>query len=98
MSSISIRLSKTAAEKVRRPADLATLKQAVVDAYRAAGAGDIYFALFQANGRQFAFSSRTVIDVEWLPNRLPDKIIRQAPKLPAKAEATKGKLKKRTKG
>lgn len=96
MSSISIRLSKTAAEKVRRPADLATLKQAVVDAYRAAGAGDIYFALFQANGRQFAFSSRTVIDVEWLPNRLPDKIIRQAPKLPAKA--TKGKLKKRTKG
>lgn len=91
MSSISIRLSKTTAEKVTRPADLAALKEAAVGAYRAAGAGDIYFALFRVNGRQFALSSRTILDVEWLPNRLPDRVIRQAPKRPAAETAKKGK-------
>lgn len=76
MPSISIRLSRTAAEKIRQPREIADLKQAAVAAYKAAGAGDIYFALFRSNGRQFALSSRTVIDVEWVPNRLPDRIIR----------------------
>ncbi len=77
MVKVSIRLSKNAAEKARKPDEL---KQAALAAFQAAGAGDIYFALFRSNGQQFALSSRTIIDVEWVPNRLPDKIIRSAAK------------------
>lgn len=74
MPKISIRLSKNAAEKARKPEDL---KVAALAAFQAAGAGDIYFALFKSNGQQFALSSRTIVEVDWVPNRLPDKIIRQ---------------------
>ena len=74
MPKVSIRLSMNAAEKARKPDDL---KQAALAAFQAAGAGDIYFALFKSNGQQFALSSRTIIEVDWVPNRLPDKIIRQ---------------------
>lgn len=88
MPKVSVRLSKTAAEKVRKPSDLQALRDAAVVAHRAAGSGDIFFALFMSNGRQFALSSRTVIEVEWVPNRLPDKVIRQSasskPKKPAR--------------
>ena len=72
---VSIRLSRLALEKARKPDDL---KQAALSAFQAAGAGDIYFALFRANGQQFALSSRTIVEVDWIPNRLPDKVIRSA--------------------
>ncbi len=81
MPKVSIRLSRNAAEKARKPDDL---KDAALAAFHAAGAGDIYFALFKSNGQQFALSSRTIVEVDWVPNRLPDKIIRQAGKLPVK--------------
>jgi hypothetical protein len=77
MPKVSIRLSRNAAEKARKPNDL---KEAALAAFQAAGAGDIYFALFRSNGQQFALSSRTIVEVDWVPNRLPDKIIRQTGK------------------
>ena len=73
MSKISIRLSRTAAEKARKPDDV---RATAVAAYKAAGGGDIFFFAFKANGQQFALSSRTIIEVEWLPNRVPDRVIR----------------------
>ena len=82
MPKVSIRLSKTAAEKARKPDDL---KQAALAAFQAAGAGEIFFAAFRANGQQFALSSRTIIEVDWLPNRVPDKIIRQVGKAAARS-------------
>jgi hypothetical protein len=81
MPKVSIRLSKNATEKARKPDEL---KEAALAAFQAAGAGDIYFALFRSNGQQFALSSRTVVEVDWVPNRLPDKIIRQVEKSSAR--------------
>jgi hypothetical protein len=81
MPKVSIRLSKNAIEKARKPDEL---KEAALAAFQAAGAGDIYFALFRSNGQQFALSSRTVVEVDWVPNRLPDKIIRQVEKSSAR--------------
>jgi hypothetical protein len=75
MAKVSIRLSRNATEKARKPDDL---KAAALAAFQAAGAGDIYFALFKSNGQQFALSSRTIIEVDWVPNRLPQRVIRQA--------------------
>jgi hypothetical protein len=73
MASISIRLSKTAAAKAR---NREAVERAAIAAFEAAGKGDIHFAAFKANGQQFALSTRSVIDVEWLPNRVPEKVLR----------------------
>lgn len=73
MARISIRLSKTAAAKARNREDV---ERAAVAAFEAAGKGDIHFAPFKANGQQFALSTRAVIDVEWLPNRVPERVLR----------------------
>ena len=81
MGKVSIRLSKAAAEKARKPDDL---KQAAIAAFQAAGAGDIFFVAFKANGQQFALSSRTIIEVDWLPNRVPGRVIRRPGDGPAK--------------
>ncbi|MEP9389265.1 hypothetical protein [Mesorhizobium sp. KR9-304] len=81
MPKVSVRLSRNAAEKARKPDDL---REAALAAFQAAGAGDIYFALFKSNGQQFALSSRTIVEVDWVPNRLPDKVIRQGGRSSAK--------------
>lgn len=73
MSKISIHLSRAAAEKARKPDEV---RAAAIAAYQAAGAGDIFFRAFKSNGQQFALSSRTIIEVDWLPNRVPDRVIR----------------------
>lgn len=73
MSRIFIRLTKTAADKAR---DRAAVEKAAAAAYEAAGKGDIHFLAFKANGQQFALSSRSVLDVEWLPNRVPPRVLR----------------------
>ena len=75
MARVSIRLSRSAAEKARKPDDV---REAAFAAFERAGGGDILCAVFTANGQQFALSSRTVVDVEWLPNRIPDRVIRKA--------------------
>ncbi|MGE3305283.1 MAG: hypothetical protein AB7I52_04885 [Rhizobiaceae bacterium] len=73
MARISIRLSRVAAEKAR---NREAVEKAALAAFAAAGRGDIHFAPFTANGQRFALSARSVIDVEWLPNRVPDKVLR----------------------
>jgi hypothetical protein len=84
---VSIRLTRCAAEKSHKIEDL---KKAALGAFDAAGGGDIYFLPFSANGQQFALSARTIIEVEWLPNKVPQRLIRQAlagfarPKRPAR--------------
>jgi hypothetical protein len=72
MKKISIRLTRNAAEKAR---NMEALKKAAVAAIHAAGEGDIHFAPIKVNGQQFALSSRTVVEVDWLPNRVPNKVL-----------------------
>jgi hypothetical protein len=69
-----IRLTHEARSKARHPE--AVLKAAEA-ALNAAGGGDIHFAPFKAEGRQFALSSRVIIEVDWLPNRVPHRVLRQ---------------------
>ena len=76
MAKISIRLTRNAAEKTR---DRAALERAAVAAFESAGRGDIYCAPFEANGQRFALSSRMIIEVDWLPNRIPPRVLRNAP-------------------
>jgi hypothetical protein len=70
---ISIRLTRNAAEKTR---DRNALEKAAVAAFDKAGRGDIYCAPFEANGQRFALSSRMIIEVDWLPNRIPPRVLR----------------------
>jgi hypothetical protein len=76
MTKISIRLTRNAAEKTR---DRAALERAAVAAFESAGRGDIYCAPFEANGQRFALSSRMIIEVDWLPNRIPPRVLRGTP-------------------
>ena len=74
MAKVTIRLTAGAAQQARKPEDL---KKAAEAAFREAGGGEIYFSPFKSNGQQFALSSRTIIEVDWLPNRVPVRTIRQ---------------------
>jgi hypothetical protein len=72
---ISIRLTRNAAEKTR---NRLALEKAALAAFDRAGRGDIYCAPFEANGQHFALSSRMIIEVDWLPNRIPPRVLRVA--------------------
>jgi len=73
MAKISIRLTRAAAEKSR---NIEGLKKAALAAFEAAGRGDIHFVPFKASGQQYALSSRFIVEVDWLPNRVPERVIR----------------------
>jgi hypothetical protein len=75
MAKISIRLTRNAAEKSRNQ-DM--LRRAALAAFEQAGRGDIFCMPFEANGQKFALSSRMIIEVDWLPNRIPAKVVRDA--------------------
>jgi ribose 1,5-bisphosphokinase PhnN len=75
MAKISIRLTRNAAEKSHNHDNL---KKAALAAFEAAGRGDIFCVPFEANGQKFALSSRMIIEVDWLPNRIPAKALRDA--------------------
>jgi hypothetical protein len=75
MAKISIRLTRNAAEKSR---NLDTLRRAALAAFEQAGRGDIFCMPFEANGQKFALSSRMIIEVDWLPNRIPAKVLHDA--------------------
>ena len=79
MKKLSIHLSRHALEKARRPDEI---RGAAIAAYQAAGGGDVFCLAFTAGGQQFALSSRTVIDVDWLSGRIPPKAIREADRPP----------------
>jgi hypothetical protein len=76
MAKISIRLTRNAAEKSRNQEHL---KEAALAAFEKAGRGDIFCMPFEANGQRFALSSRMIVEVDWVPNRLPERILRDAP-------------------
>jgi hypothetical protein len=77
MAKISIRLTRNAAEKSRNQD---SLKRAALMAFEQAGRGDIFCMPFEANGQKFALSSRMIIEVDWVPNRLPARVLRDAGK------------------
>ena len=76
MVKVSIRVSKDAAKKSRNHIDL---KKDALDAFQAAGCGDIYCLPFRSAGRQFALSSRMVLDIDFLPNRVPARPLKEPP-------------------
>lgn len=77
MARITIRLNRSAAEKSRNKE---TLTKAALAAYEKAGQGDIFCLPFEASGQRFALSSRTLVEVDWLPNRIPERTLRDAGK------------------
>ncbi len=79
MVKITIRLTRSAAEKSRKIEDV---RKAAAAAFEAAGRGEIHCLAFTANGQQFALSSRTILEVDWLPNRIPGRVIRGAGAIP----------------
>lgn len=81
MGNITVRLNRSAAEKSR---NREVLKKAALAAYEKAGRGDIYCLPFEANGQRFALSSRMIIEVDWLPNRIPERVLRDPGRLAAK--------------
>jgi hypothetical protein len=85
MAKISIRLTRNAAEKSRNQE---VLKRAALAAFDEAGRGDILCLPFEASGQRFALSSRMIIEIDWLPNRIPQRVLRDAgivkPRRPAR--------------
>jgi len=77
MGNITIRLNRSAAEKSR---NIDMLKKAAFAAYEKAGRGDIFCLPFEANGQRFALSSRMIVEVDWLPSRIPDRVLRHGGK------------------
>ena len=73
MAKISIRLTRSAAEKCRNQE---ALRRAALAAFEQAGRGDIFCLPFEANAQRFALSSRMIIEVDWLPNRIPQRVLR----------------------
>jgi len=75
MAKISIRLTRNAAEKSRNQE---ALRRAALAAFEQAGRGDILCLPFEASGQRFALSSRMIIEIDWLPNRIPQRVLRDA--------------------
>jgi len=77
MGKVTIRLNRSAAEKSRNKD---ALKKAALEAFDKAGRGDIFCLPFEASGQRFALSSRMLVEVDWLPNRIPGRALRDAGK------------------
>ena len=79
MRKITIRLTRDARFRAIKPE---LVEQAALAAFEAAGLGEIHFAPFTAGGNQYALSSRMILEVDWLPNRVPNRVLRQSEKIP----------------
>ena len=73
MVKVSVRIGKSAEGKFR---NIEKLRKSALEAYQTAGGGEIFCLPFNAEGKQFALSSRLVLDVDFLPNRIPAKPLR----------------------
>lgn len=73
MVKLSVRIGKSAEGKFR---DIQKLRKSALEAYLAAGGGEIFCLPFKAEGKQFALSSRMVVDIDFLPNRIPPRLLR----------------------
>jgi hypothetical protein len=78
MARITVRLNRSAAEKSRDPE---AVRKAALAAWDEAGQGDIFCLPFEANGRRYALSSRMIIEIDWLPNRIPQRALRDGGRL-----------------
>lgn len=74
MAGITIRLNRSAVEKSRNQDQV---RKAALAAWEKAGRGDILCIAFEANGQRFALSSRMIIEIDWLPNRIPPGALRR---------------------
>jgi hypothetical protein len=75
MRKITIRLSREARFRALKPE---LVERAALAAFGAAGRGEIHFAPFTAGGTQYALSSRMILEIDWLPNRVPQRVLRHA--------------------
>jgi hypothetical protein len=73
MARITIRLTADARRRARNREEV---ERAALAAFEAAGRGEIHFAPFLTAGHQYALSSRMILEVDWLPNRVPDRVLR----------------------
>lgn len=73
MARITIRLTPEARRRARGKDDV---ERAALAAFEAAGRGEIHFAPFTAGGNRYGLSSRMILEVDWLPNRVPDRVLR----------------------
>jgi hypothetical protein len=79
MRKITIRLTRDARFRAVKPE---LVEKAALAAFEAAGRGEIHFAPFTAGGNQYALSSRMILEVDWLPNRVPDRVLRRPASAP----------------
>ena len=75
MARITVRLTREARARAARNPQ--AVEQAAITAFEAAGRGEIHFARFTAAGNQYALSSRMILEIDWLPNRVPDRVLRR---------------------
>ena len=78
MRKVSVHLTNAAREACSDPDILRKAAQAAIGSVEAPGS--IEFLKFTSKGKQFAISARLVIDVDYFPNRVPDRVIRRTPR------------------
>ena len=74
MKKLSVRLTRAAEAAKTSPEGL---REAAAAAFSAAGGGEIRFLAFEYRGKQYALSSRHIIEVDLFPNRVPNRVIRE---------------------
>ena len=75
MRKITIRLTREARFRAIKPE---LVEKAALAAFEAAGCGEIHFAPFTVGGVQYALASRMILEVDWFPNRVPDRVLKPA--------------------
>lgn len=74
MAKVSIRLMPSARQHTHSPE---ALREAAMATFAAAGGGDIRVLAFSCEGRHYALSTRIVVEVDWLPGRVPPRVLRE---------------------
>lgn len=73
MKKHTVRLTQEAAFRL---GDTFKIKQVAIEAAEKAGDREVKFLTFTHGGKQYALSTRTIIEVDWFPHRVPKKVIR----------------------
>ena len=83
MRKYALRMTREARSHAHNPE---TVRKAALDAIKDAQTGEVYFLPFKAEGKQFALSARTIIEIGWFPHRIPGiaKQISWEPQFPKK--------------
>ena len=75
MKKLSIKLARSTEVGKINPENL---RAAASAAFEAAGGGEIEFLAFHHHGKQYALSSRHIVEVDLFPNRVPNRVIRKS--------------------